>query len=260
MQVFVPLMSAESRKALERTRDVLESRNSLLFFVMFSVPTFLFVMAVQSRIAATETTGPLDPYLPRPFTEASAIALDVPRIAAVLLVFVALYIGSYVALVVTRTYYHGYDFGEIPREVWADDVFLPTLKFTAASLTFIPLFFVALPLLVLPGAFIAISFCFYAVYISVDDEGYVDSFIRSWNFSAGRRAPLMMLFGAFLLVMIGIAAVGIALYIFVWGISTVLAEFMLAFGLSALLVFTLAIVVSAFVTMGPEDVDVEPSG
>ena len=253
-------MSAESRKVLGRTRDVLQSRNSLLFFVMFSVPTFLFVMAVQSRIAATETAGPLDPYLPRPFVEPSAIALDVPRLAAVLLVFVAFYIGSYVAMVVTRTYYHGYDFGEIPGEVWKDDVFLPTLKFTAASLTFIPLFAVALPLLILPGAFIAISFCFYAVYISVGDEGYVDSFIESWNFSAGRRIPLMILFGAFLLVGIAIAVVGLALYIFVWGISTVVAEFMLAFGLAALLVFTLALVASAFVTMGPENVDVEPSG
>ncbi|MFP4633207.1 MAG: hypothetical protein ACLFMT_07235, partial [Halobacteriales archaeon] len=245
-------------RALERVQRLLRSKNSLAFFVMFSIPTFLFVVAVQSRIAATEATGPLDPYLPEAFVEPSAVAVDMPRLGAVLLIFVAFYMGSYVAMVVTRTFYHGYDWGDVPREVYTEDVVVSSLNFTLASLTFIPLFFIALALFILPGAFIAISFAFYAVYISIGGEGYIDSFMKSWGFSRGRRLPLLMLFGAFLLGMIFIGAVGLVLYVVVWNVSTVVAELMLAFGLAALLVFTLAVVTSTFVTLGPEGVDVEP--
>jgi len=256
-------MSLEASEALHRTKENLLSKNAATMFVLYIISTFLFIVAVQSRVAATETQGPLADKLPAPFVEPSAVAVGVPRLAAVAMSFAGLFIGCYFGVIITRLFVHGYE--DIPREVYAENVLLPTIYFFLGLMVFAPLFFFGLALAILPGAFIAISLAFFTVYTSVHNDDFVDAFMHSWALSKGHRLPLFLLFGAFLLAWIVVIAVGLGVYIFVWGFSTVLAEIMLAVGGAFLLVFTLALVSAAYTSVRTyhvrkRDLDALPGG
>lgn len=240
-------MSVEASEALERTKSSLLSKNAGVLFVMFLFTTFLIIMAIQSRIAASDRTGPLGLFLPTPFVEPSNLALGIPYSVAVLMMFAGLVVGSYFAVVSIRVFVHGY--GGIPREAYAENVLLPTVHLFLGTLVFAPLFAFGFALVVLPGAFVAISLGFYSVYTAIHNDDFVDAYIHSWNLSDGHKMPLYLLFGAFLLAGTVITALGIALYVVVWGFSTVLAEVMLAVGAAGLLLFTLALVSGAYTTI-----------
>lgn len=246
-------MSLEASEALERTKNNLVSKNAGKLFVMFFISSFFFIVAVQSRIAAVQRrmgegqASPLESTLPDPFVEASAVAVSVPRWGAVLMSFIGLFVGSYFAVVAMRVFVHGYE--SIPREAYTEDFFLPTVNFFLGLMVFAPLFFIGIALVVLPGAFIAISLAFFTVYTAVHGDDFIDSFMKSWRLSSGHRLPLFLLFGAFLLALIVIITVGLGVYILVWNISTVLAEVMLAVGAGLLLIFTLSLVAAAYTSI-----------
>lgn len=240
-------MSAEAKETLVNTRDKVLSRNGGVFFLLFAVVSFFFVIAIQSRIAATDTSGPLAQYLPTPFVEPSSLAVGVPRWAAVLMVFASLYVGSYIAVVAMRAFVE--ESASIHERYYKEDVLGPTTHMFLGTLIFAPMFFLGLFLGVLPGAFIAISFCFYLVYTSNYDEDVIDAFMSSWDSSRGNRVPLFLIFLLFLIVFIVIVAAGLTLYVVVWGLSDVLAELMLVVGASVALVFVLSIVSSAHNTV-----------
>jgi len=240
-------MSVEASEALERTKDSLLSKNGGVLFVAFLFTTFLIIMAIQSRIAASDRTGPLGLVLPTPFVEASDLALGIPYSAAVVMLFVGLVVGSYFAVVAIRVFVHGYE--GIPREAYAENVLHPTAHLFLGTLVFAPLFAFGFALVILPGAFVAVSLGFYSVYTSIHDDDFVDAYIHSWELSDGHRLPLYLMFGAFLLAGTVITALGVALYVFVWGINTVLAEVMLAVWAATILLFTLALVSAAYTTI-----------
>lgn len=240
-------MSLEASEALNRTKNNLLSKNAGKLFVLFFFSSFFFIVAVQSRIAASQHEGPLADQLPAPFVEASAVAVSVPRWGAVLMSFLGLFVGSYFAVITMRVFVHGYE--DVPREAYGENFIFPTIHFFLGLMVFAPLFFFGLALVILPGAFIAISFAFYTVYTAVHDDDFVDAFMHSWSLSKGHRLPLFLLFGAFLLAMIVIVAVGLGVYILVWSLSTVLAEIMLAVGAGILLLFTLALVSAAYTSI-----------
>lgn len=250
----ITTMSVEATKTLSSTKDKVLSKNGAVFFGLLSATSFFFVIAIQSRIAATETTGPFEPYMPTPFVEASSLAVGVPRWAAIFMVFASIYVGSYLAVVATRTFVN--ERSSIPSEFYGEDVVRPTTHLFLGTLMFAPMFFIGLFLGVLPGAFIAISFCFYLVFTSVEGEDVVEAFMRSWDFSRGNRLPLFLMFLGFLVVFLVLAALGIGLYVYVWTISDVLAEFMLVFGTAAILTFALAIVASAYNTVSEPELEV----
>ncbi len=244
-------MSVEAKEILKTTKQKWLSRNGAVFFGLFFVASFFFILGIQSRIAATETEGPLADALPAPFVEASSIAVGIPRWAAVLMVFGSLYAGSYVAVVAMRTYLDGAP--SIHERYYREDVLGATTHLFLGTLIFAPMFFIGLLLGVLPGAFIAISFCFYLVYTSKHGEDVVQAFMDSWSFSSGNRLPLFLAFLGFLVVFLVLVALGLGLYVVVWGFSDVLAEFMLVTGASAILVFVLAIVSSAYHTVNDRE-------
>ncbi len=226
--------------------DNVLSRKGATFFLLFIFTSFLVIMAIQSRIAASDP-GPHALVLPEPFTEASDLALGIPYEAAVVMTFLGLFIGCYLGLVAIRVFVHGYD--GIPREAYAEDVVVPTLYFFLGTLIFAPLFLIGLAAFVLPGAFVAISLGFYAIYTTIHGDDFVDAFTNSWNLSSGHRLPLYLLFGAFLLAAIVVTALGLVVYVLVWNLSTVLAEVMLAVGASGIVVFTLALVAGAYTSI-----------
>lgn len=224
--------------------DKVLSRNGGVFFALLAATSFFFVIAVQSRIAATETTGPMGQYLPTPFVEPSSLAVGIPRSAAVVLIFASIYVGSYFAVAAVRVFVQ--ETSGIPSESYTEDVLGPTTQLFLGTLIFAPMFFLGLVFGILPGAFIAISFCFYLVYTAIHGDDVVAAFMESWAFSRGNRVPLFIAFLGFLFVFLALVAAGLGLYVFVWSISDVLAELMLVLGASAILVFAVAIVTSAY--------------
>lgn len=260
-------MSVETRGTLKETFEKTISKNGIIFFVMFSFSSLLFFIAVESRAAATEATGPLENILPAPFVEAGALAFPMPRSYAVLLAFASLFIGSYFALITTRVFVSQYD--DIPKGTYSEDIGKTTVNMFIGTLAFAPMFIGSL---VLPSllyfssygfgfspvllvtllvgivlcAFVSVSFAFYVPYTTVEKEGFIDAFDLSWSMSSGNRISLSSFFFVFLLTLIVIASVGLSAYVFLWEVSTLLAQLMLGFGSSAVLVFTLSLVATIY--------------
>jgi len=260
-------MSVEPKSTLKETVDNAVSKNGGIFFVLFSVSSLIFFIAVESRTAATEGAGPLDGILPEPFIEAGALVVDMPRSYAVFLAFLGLFIGSYFAVVTVRVFVGGHD--TVPRETYAENFGKTTVNLFLGVLAFFPLlviglllpvlvyvsvygfgFSALLPIAVLlgifPGAFVAVSFGFFAPYAAVEDAGFIEAFEKSWGMTKGHRWALFLLFLALIAVFVVISTVFLAAYVFLWGVTTLLAQLMLAFGGSAVLVFTLSLVSTVF--------------
>lgn len=260
-------MSVEPKSTLKSCFKDAVSKNGGLFFALFSVSSLVFFIAVESRTAATEGAGPLEGVLPEPFVEAGALVVDMPRAAAVLLAFLGIFIGSYFAVVALRVFVAGHD--TVPRETYAENIGKTTVNLFLGVLAFFPLlvlglllpvlvyvsvygfFFSALlPVAVLlgifPGAFVAVSFGFFAPYAAVEDAGFIEAFEKSWGMTKGNRWSLFLLFLALVAVFVVISTVFLAAYVFLWGVTTLLAQLMLAFGGAAVLVFTLSLVAVVF--------------
>jgi hypothetical protein len=190
-----------------------------------------------------------------------------PRMYAVLLALVALFIGSYFAVIATRVFVNRT--AGIPNDAYAENIGKVTVNMFLGTLAFAPLFIgglflpalayvsvygfgmspllvVALALGVLPGAFVAVSFAFYVPYTTVKSEDFIEAYSLSWGMSSGNRLSLCGFFLVFLVFFVVAAAVGLGAYVFLWGFSTLVAQLMLAFGASAALVFTLSLVATVY--------------
>lgn len=267
-------MSVETRSTLKEIFKKAFSRNGIVFFVMFSFSSLFLFIGLESRAAATEASGPLEEILPAAFTEPSALAVPMPRTYAVLLGFASLFLGSYIAVIVTRVYVNDYD--GIPKEAYTDGASRKTVNLFLGTLAFAPifigghllpfiiyisnygfdsslLFYVSLVLGVIPGAFVSVSFAFYVPYTAVEDEGFIEAFDKSWEMSSGNRLGLCGFFFVFLTFFLVVAAVGLSGYVFLWEISTLIAQLMLSFGSAAALVFTLALVATVYRRHHDED-------
>jgi len=260
-------MSVETKSTLKETFDKTVSKNGAVFFALFSFSSLLFFVAVESRAAATGATGALENVLPAPFVQPGALAFPMPRLYAVLLAFASLLIGSYFALITTRVYVSGYD--GVPKEAYAESVGKETVNMFLGVLAFAPLFIgsifapvvayvatygfgfspilvLALSLGIVPGAFIAVSFAFFVPYTTVEGEDFIDAFSLSWGMSSGNRLGLCGFFIVFLAFFLVAASVGLGAYVFLWGVSTLVAQLMLAFGSAAALLFTLSLVATVY--------------
>ena len=260
-------MSVETKGTLKETINKTVSKNGAVFFVMFSFSSLLFFIAVESRAAASAATGPLEDILPTPFIEPGALAFPMPRAYAVGLAFLALFVGSYFAVIATRVFVSGYD--GVPKEAYAEDIgkvtvnmflgtlafaplligglFLPALVYVSAySFSLSPLLVLSLVAGILPGAFFAVSFAFYVPYTTVEGEDFIEAFRLSWDMSSGHRLSLFVFFLVFLFFFLIAATVGLGAYVALWGVTTLLAQLMLAFGASAALVFTLSLVATVY--------------
>ena len=260
-------MSVETRSALKETVEKTVSRNGAVFFALFSFSSLLFFVAVESRAAATGATGPLEDILPTPFIEPGALAFPMPRMYAVLLALLALFIGSYFAVIATRVFVDRS--AGIPKDAYAENIGKVTVNMFLGTLAFAPLFIgglflpalvyissygfglspllvAALALGVVPCAFVAVSFAFYVPYTTVEGEDFIEAFSLSWGMSSGNRLSLCGFFLVFLVFFLAVAAVGLSAYVFLWGFSTLIAQLMLAFGASAALVFTLSLVATIY--------------
>lgn len=260
-------MSVETKSTLKETFENTVSKSGVVFFGMFSFSSLLFFIAVESRAAATAPTGPLKEILPTPFVEPGALAFPMPRTYAVLLAFASLFIGSYFAVITTRTFVNRYD--GIHKETYAENIgtetvnmffgtlafaplligglFVPTLVYLSTyGFSLSPLLIVALALGVPVGAFVAVSFAFFVPYTTVEGEGFIDAYSLSWNMSSGNRLSLCRFFFVFLAFLVFVGTIGLGAYVFLWELSTLVAQLMLAFGSSAALVFTLSLVATIY--------------
>jgi hypothetical protein len=260
-------MSVETKGTLKETIGKTVSKNGAVFFAMFSFSSLLFFIAVESRAAAAAATGPLQEILPTPFVEPGALAFPMPRLYAVGLAFTALFIGSYFAVIATRSFVNRYE--GIPREAYAEKAGKATVNMFLGTLAFAPLFIggLFLPALVyisaygfspspslvaslalgVPvSAFAAVSFAFYVPYTTIEHQDFIEAFSLSWGMSSGNRLSLCGFFFVFLAFFAVVATIGLSAYVFLWGFSTLIAQLMLAFGSAAALVFTISLVATVY--------------
>lgn len=260
-------MSVEPRNTLKGCLKDIISKQGAAFFALFSFSSLMFFIAVESRAAATEAPGPLSGVLPEPFVEPGPLAVGIPRSFAILLAFAGLFIGSYFAVITVRVYVNEHK--GIPSVTYAENFGKTTINLFLGVLAFFPLLVIGLflplfvylsvygfvfnPLLpvavllgIFPGAFVAASFGFFAPYVAVEDAGFIESFEKSWDMTKGNKAPLFLLFLVLVGVFVILTSVFLAAYVALWGVVTLLAQLMLAFGGSAVLVFTLSLVSTIF--------------
>jgi len=260
-------MSVETKSTLKETFDNVLSKNGAVFFALFSFSSLLFFIAIESRAAATGGTAPLEGVLPTPFVEPGALAVPMPRMYAVLLAFMSLFIGCYFAVPTTRVFVRSYD--GIPRWTYTEDIGSETVHMFLGTLAFAPLFIggIALPTLIYlsaygfelslllvvalllgvpTGAFVAVTFAFYVPYTTFEGEGFIEAFNLSWNMTSDNRLSLCGFFLVFLFVLLVSSTVGLGAYVLLWEISTLVAQLMLGFGAAVALVFTLSLVATIY--------------
>jgi len=201
-------MTLDIGRAVEEGFSRLTARNGLLLFVVFLLVGVVSAVAQQSlSVAAFEAlvqavesagTGAESAFTPEQLQqlrdqlqtqrEASPLAVDVPAIVALGVVFTFALVAEAATMVAIRAF-AGESADAFPTD--ATDRLLPvTLNGFVGGIVLAVLVAIGLVLFILPGVFLYVVFIFIRQEIALRDRNFVDALAESYELTKGNRLTL----------------------------------------------------------------------
>jgi hypothetical protein len=201
-------MTLDIGRAVQEGFSRLTTRNGLLLFVVFLLVGVVSTVAQQSlsvaafeslvRAAEAAGTGPDGAFTPeqletlreqlRTQREASPLAVDVPAIAAVGVVFLFALVAEAATMVAIRAFATETT-DALPADA-TDRLLSVTLNGFVGGVVLAVLVIIGLALFVLPGVFLYVVFLFLRQEIALRDRNFVDALAESYELTKGNRITL----------------------------------------------------------------------
>ncbi|PSG98749.1 MAG: hypothetical protein BRC29_01315 [Nanohaloarchaea archaeon SW_7_43_1] len=179
-------------------RDTLSSKG-LKFMGLAYMISIISKVSSQSILSKLE----LQSGLMNPGPMMSSLAVDGPLPLWTGLGLIGSLAGLWLTIGVLRNFV-GENSESIDTDLFTENLGLPFLNLIIGGLVFGLIVGVGFMLLVIPGIFLLVSLLFWTVYVSVEDENFIDAMKKSWNMAKGNRFDILLI-GAGTLV-IGLAA------------------------------------------------------
>ncbi|WP_414836798.1 hypothetical protein [Candidatus Nanohalococcus occultus] len=160
-----------------------------LYFILGLVTTAASQTLAQSNLYDPIGTG-------------TALALPVPIEAAAVIAGVA-YLASLVLTIVSIRTFVSEETETIREEFYSRNMLMAALNLIAGGLAFALIVTAGFIALIIPGFFLLTALYYWNVYVTVEDENFIEALESSWNLTEGHRFKLFVL-GATVLVGTGV--------------------------------------------------------
>lgn len=180
------------KKGYERT----VARNGLIF-----VGIFYLISLLDGLFSPASTRPPLPPGqmgdpamepIPTGGMQPYAPSLGLSPVVAGILSLVLGIISLVVTIAAIRTFVSG-ETEQIPDEYVTHNLGWAVLNLVIGGIVFGIVLAIGFALLFVPGVFLLVSLFFWAVYVVVEDQSFVEGFQNSWRLTRGHRLRLFAL-------------------------------------------------------------------
>jgi hypothetical protein len=194
--------------------DRLTETTGILLVAVFSVIGLISTVAAQSQAARVfdqfgffeQAPSEFERTLVENFAGGGPLAFDIPS-SLISLMNLGSSVAYLVAAIVAYRVFASNARDEIPSETYSG-LLMPTINGIIAGIVFVVLIAIGLILLIIPGIYLAVALYFFLIFISLEDESFIDALQSSWELTKGRRLSVFLFFVGLVLVQILFSIVG----------------------------------------------------
>lgn len=185
-------MSIDISSVLEGGYERTIAPTGLQFAVIFYVVSLLSALFSPEVDPASLQETPVGDMAPAAGGGTTAPSLGLPAGLAGLLSLLLAVVSVVVTIAAIRTFVAG-ETEAIPREFARRDIVWAGVNFAVGAVVFGIAVAIGFVLLVIPGLFLLVSLFFWTVFVTVEDQNFIEGFKSSWELTGGHRLVLFAL-------------------------------------------------------------------
>jgi hypothetical protein len=200
--------------ALKTGFGKLQNKSGLTLVAVFSVIGLVSTIAAQSQAARVfeqfgfveQVPSEFESTLVENFAGGGPLAFDLPASVISLMNFGSSIAYIVAAIVAFRVFASGAR-DKIPSETYSG-LLMPTINAIIAGIVFVVIVVIGFILLIIPGIYFIVALYFFLIFISLEDDSFIDALQSSWELTKGRRLSVFLFFVGLVLVQFLFAIVG----------------------------------------------------
>jgi len=238
------------QKAVSDSIDRTNERTGHILIAVFFVISIVSTVASQSQLQNMDSQLPFiqsieDAPLLQDTFQPGPLAFDLPS-SLISLMNLGSTIASLIAAVVAFRVFAADAREKIPEEAYTRDIGMVALNAVVASLIFGIIVVLGFVLLIIPGLYLISGLIFFLIFISIEDESFIDSLKSSWELTKGKRLSVFLLLVVLFVINILVSIFGAVASSLLGVVSGALGE-LIALAIGAVMsVFGFAVLLDAY--------------